>query len=50
MSTYPFGYYPESTWADDMELGTTEAATAARLLHDPRAGSWLTAAQHWARV
>jgi endoglucanase len=50
VSTYPSGYYPESTWADDMELGTTETATAARLLHDPRADTWLTEAQHWARL
>ena len=50
VSTYPNGYYPESSWADDMELGTTEAAAAARLLHDSPAGSWLTAAQHSARV
>ncbi len=50
MSTYPSSYYPETSWADDLELGATEAATAARLLGDPRAGAWLTQATHWAQV
>jgi endoglucanase len=50
VSAYPSAYYPESSWADDMELGTVEAARAARLLGDPRASAWLTMSEHWARA
>ena len=48
MTTYPRNYYPESSWADDMALGATETATAARLLGDPGAAGWLAQAKHWA--
>lgn len=50
VSTYPNGYYPETSWTDDMELGTVEAAIAARLLHDARADAWLSQAEHWANA
>ena len=29
-NTYPNGYYPETSWTDDLELGAVEAARAAR--------------------
>lgn len=44
----PNDFYPESTWRDDMELGTAEAALAAeRLGKSPR--HWLRQSAHWAR-
>ncbi len=33
LTARPNDYYPESTWHDDMELGATEIALAARRLH-----------------
>jgi endoglucanase len=50
VSVFPYGFYPETSWTDDMELGTVEAAIAARLLGDPRADAWLRQAAHWATV
>jgi len=47
---YPFAYYPETSWADDMELGTVETARAARLLGDPRSTTYLDQAKHWAQT
>jgi hypothetical protein len=44
----PNDFYPESTWRDDMELGTAEAALAAERLHRP-ARHWLEQSAHWAR-
>ena len=44
----PNDFYPESTWRDDMELGTAEAALAARRLHRP-VRHWLAQSAHWAR-
>jgi endoglucanase len=44
----PNDFYPESTWRDDMELGTAEAALAAERLHrSPK--HWLAQSAHWAR-
>ncbi len=50
VSVYPSSYYPETSWADDMELGAVEVARAARLLHDPVAVTWLAQAQRYARA
>jgi hypothetical protein len=44
----PNDFYPESTWRDDMELGTAEVALAAERLHRP-ARYWLAQSAHWAR-
>jgi hypothetical protein len=48
VTALPHAFYPESAWRDDLELGATELARAAARLHDPRAGTWLAAASHWA--
>jgi hypothetical protein len=48
VTAYPHAYYPEDSWADDMEYGATELALAGRVLGDPRAGTWLRDAAHWA--
>jgi hypothetical protein len=44
----PNDFYPESTWRDDMELGTAEAALAAERLHRPYR-HWLTSSARFAR-
>lgn len=49
VTAFPHAYYPESSWADDMELGATELALAGRLLGDARARGWARQATHWAR-
>ncbi|GAB7044067.1 MULTISPECIES: glycoside hydrolase family 9 protein [Catenuloplanes] len=47
VTSYPWSFYPETVWRDDMAYGATELARAARALGDPRAGTWLSlAAQH----
>jgi endoglucanase len=43
----PNDFYPESTWRDDMELGTAEAALAAQRLHRSSA-YWVKQSAHWA--
>lgn len=44
----PNAFYPEDTWRDDMELGATEIALAARRLH--RSGAdYLADAARWAK-
>ncbi|MGW6276101.1 glycoside hydrolase family 9 protein [Kribbella sp. NPDC055071] len=48
VTSLPFAFYPESAWRDDMELGATELALAARRLGDPRGGAWLKQAGYWA--
>jgi endoglucanase len=48
VTAFPHAYYPESSWMDDMELGATQLALAARKLGDPRFGSWAKQATHWA--
>ena len=45
----PHAFYPESSWHDDMELGATEIALAARRLHLP-AGRYLADAARWAKA
>jgi endoglucanase len=44
----PVGYYPESTWHDDMTLGGSEIALAKQDLHRP-AAAYIAAAARWAR-
>ncbi|GAB2862715.1 glycoside hydrolase family 9 protein [Lentzea nigeriaca] len=48
VTAYPPQYYPESSWLDDLELGATELALAARALGDSRAPDWTAEAQQWA--
>jgi endoglucanase len=50
VSVFPYAFYPETSWTDDLELGTVEAALAGRLLGDPRADDWLRQAGHWATL
>ncbi|WP_328913414.1 MULTISPECIES: glycoside hydrolase family 9 protein [unclassified Streptomyces] len=49
VTTVPYGYYPETSWKDDLALGGAELALAAQKLHDPRASQWLAQAAHWAK-
>lgn len=49
VTTVPFGYYPETTWQDDLALGGAELALAGQQLHDPRAAGWLARAATWAK-
>ncbi|WP_345030948.1 glycoside hydrolase family 9 protein, partial [Kutzneria kofuensis] len=50
VSAYPHGYYPESSYLDDLELGAAELALAANALGDNRAGTWTTDAGKWAKA
>ncbi|WP_238412363.1 glycoside hydrolase family 9 protein [Saccharothrix deserti] len=50
VTAFPHAYYPEDSWADDMEFGATQLALAARALRDPRSQDWARAATHWAKV
>ncbi|WP_170323913.1 glycoside hydrolase family 9 protein [Cryptosporangium phraense] len=50
MTTYPRGYYAESSWSDDMALGATELARAGWVLGDTRSTAWLSQAAHWASL
>ncbi|MFD0743033.1 glycoside hydrolase family 9 protein [Phytohabitans flavus] len=50
VTAFPHAYYPEDSWQDDMELGATQLALAARALGDPRAGRWVREAAGWARA
>ncbi|GAA2624804.1 glycoside hydrolase family 9 protein [Dactylosporangium fulvum] len=50
VTAYPHAYYPEDSWADDLEYGAVELERAARVLGDPRADGWLRDATHWAAV
>jgi glycosyl hydrolase family 9/cellulase-like Ig domain-containing protein len=47
-TSLPNDFYPESTWHDDMELGSAETALAAQRLHRPST-HWVMRAAHWAR-
>ncbi|RZQ62691.1 glycoside hydrolase family 9 protein [Amycolatopsis suaedae] len=49
VTAFPHSYYPEDSWLDDLELGATQLALAARELGDPRAGDWARQATHWAQ-
>ncbi|MEU4194106.1 glycoside hydrolase family 9 protein [Kribbella sp. NPDC026611] len=48
VTSLPFAFYPESAWRDDLELGATELALAAKRLGDHRASGWLQQAGYWA--
>ncbi|MBB5955397.1 hypothetical protein FHS29_001978 [Saccharothrix tamanrassetensis] len=50
VTAFPHAYYPEDSWADDMEFGATQLALAGKALRDPRATGWARAATHWAAV
>jgi endoglucanase len=50
VTAFPHAYYPEDSWQDDMELGATQLALAARALGDPQAGRWVREAAGWARA
>jgi endoglucanase len=50
VTAFPHAFYPEDSWADDMEYGAVELARAGRLLGDSRSDGWLRAAAHWASV
>ena len=50
VTALPRAYYAESSWTDDMALGTTELARAALVLGDTRATSWIGQAAHWAKL
>lgn len=50
VTAFPHAFYPESSWEDDMELGATELALAARCLGDERADGWARQATHWAKA
>jgi hypothetical protein len=49
VTAFPHAYYPESSWADDMEFGATQLALAAKALNDRRYGEFARAAAHWAK-
>lgn len=49
VTTVPNGYYPETSWKDDLAFGGAELALAAQRLHDPRADTWLGQAATWAK-
>jgi endoglucanase len=48
VTSVPVGYYPETTWHDDMALGATEIALADLDLRQP-ARTYVVAAAHWAK-
>ncbi|KAA2259555.1 hypothetical protein F0L68_21785 [Solihabitans fulvus] len=50
VSAYPHGYYPESSYLDDLELGATELSLAATALGDSRAAGWTSDAAKWAKA
>ena len=49
VTAFPHAYYPEDSWADDMELGATQLALAAAHLGDLRYFTWAKQATHWAK-
>jgi len=50
VTAFPHAFYPEDSWADDMEYGAAELARAGRLMNDPRTDAWVHDAAHWAAV
>src|SRR5207302_3146644 len=56
LTVVPFGFYPESEWRDDLELGATELADALSPGRLPRglphrsASFYLRQAARWARA
>jgi hypothetical protein len=49
VTAFPHAYYPEDSWADDLEFGATQLALAGKALGDSRAKGWTKAATHWAK-
>ncbi|WP_329131773.1 glycoside hydrolase family 9 protein [Streptomyces sp. NBC_01476] len=49
VTTVPYGYYPETSWQDDLAFGGAELALAAQRLGDHRASAWLAQAAGWAK-
>jgi endoglucanase len=49
VTAFPHEYYPEDSWADDLEYGATELALAGHALDDSRAHGWTKTATHWAK-
>jgi endoglucanase len=51
VTALPFGFYPESEWRDDLELGATELAVALQAsgAAPGKASFYLQQAAHWAR-
>ncbi len=50
VTAFPHAYYPEDSWADDLEFGATQLALAAKALGDRRAPAFAKAATHWAKA
>ncbi|MFJ2631106.1 glycoside hydrolase family 9 protein [Streptomyces sp. NPDC087422] len=50
VTTVPYGYYPETSWKDDLAFGGAELALAAQRLHDRRGADWLKQAASWAKA
>ena len=50
VTAFPHAFYPEDSWADDLEYGAAELARAGRLMNDPRTNTWVHDAAHWASV
>lgn len=48
VTALPHAFYPESSWRDDMELGTAELALAGQALGDVRTLGWLRTSARWA--
>lgn len=54
LTAIPFGFYPETEWRDDMQLGAAEIALALQAAPPPQslphteAGYYLSAGQEWA--
>ena len=48
VTAFPHGFYPESSWEDDMEFGAAELALAGAALGDRRTPEWSRQAGHWA--
>ncbi|GHI01762.1 hydrolase [Streptomyces cellostaticus] len=49
VTAFPHGFYPESSWEDDMEFGAAELALAGEALGDDRTQEWSRQAGHWAK-
>jgi hypothetical protein len=50
VTAFPHSFYPEDSWADDLEYGAAELARAGRLMNDQRTNDWVHDAAHWASV
>jgi endoglucanase len=50
VTAFPHAFYPEDSWADDLELGAAELALAGRLMNDQRTSEWVHDAAHWAAL